>query len=35
MEFNVSNKDYGMIAENDIGKLTFQGTRFLGFDRKI
>ena len=35
IEFRVSNKDYGMIAENDTGRLTFQGTRFLGFNRII
>ena len=35
MEFKVDSRDYGMIAENDLGKLTFQGTRFLGFNRNI
>ncbi len=25
--------DYGMLAEGDRGRLTFQGTRFLGFER--
>lgn len=35
MEFKVSDSDYGMIVEKDVGKLTFQGTRFLGFNRKI
>lgn len=34
-EFLVSGKDYGIIVEKDIGKLTFQGTRFLGFTRKV
>lgn len=33
MEFSVSSFDYGMTAEGDRGKLRFQGTRFLGFDR--
>jgi len=33
MEFWVQGKVYGLIAEGDRGKLTFQGTRFLGFDR--
>ena len=23
----------GMLVEGDIGKLSFQGTRYLGFDR--
>ncbi|MEH7097985.1 DUF2500 domain-containing protein [Neobacillus vireti] len=34
-EFHVSGNEYGLIAEDDIGILTFQGTRFLGFERKI
>ncbi|MBR0137775.1 MAG: DUF2500 domain-containing protein [Erysipelotrichaceae bacterium] len=33
MEFSVSGSDYGMIAEGDFGKLSFQGTRFLSFER--
>lgn len=33
MEFHVSGYEYGMMAEGDVGKLTFQGTRFKGFDR--
>jgi len=33
MEFSVNGKNYGMIAENDYGKLKFQGTRFLEFNR--
>ncbi len=33
-EFLVSGNDYGMLAEGDFGKLTFQGTRYLGFERK-
>lgn len=32
-EFHVSGKEYGMLAEGDIGKLTFQGTRYLDFTR--
>lgn len=32
-EFKLSGKQYGMLAEGDIGKLSFQGTRFLGFER--
>ncbi len=32
-EFNVSGRDYGMIAEGDFGTLKFQGTRFLEFLR--
>lgn len=33
MEFNIRDTEYGMLAENDKGKLTFQGTRYLGFER--
>lgn len=35
MELNISDKEFGMIAEGDIGKLTFQGTRYYGFERVI
>ncbi|EDL66402.1 DUF2500 domain-containing protein [Bacillus sp. SG-1] len=34
-EFHVSGQEYGLLAEEDLGKLTFQGTRYLGFDRRI
>lgn len=33
MELLMPGSEYGMIAEGDEGKLTFQGTRFLGFER--
>lgn len=33
MEFHVSGEQYGMIAEGDFGMLTFQGSRFLKFQR--
>ena len=33
LEFQIRDSEYGMLAENDTGKLTFQGTRFLGFVR--
>jgi hypothetical protein len=33
MEFKVRGEEYGQIAEGDAGKLTFQGTRYLGFER--
>ncbi|MFC4320512.1 DUF2500 domain-containing protein [Litchfieldia salsa] len=33
-EFLISGNEYGLLSEGDIGKLTFQGTRFLGFTRK-
>lgn len=34
MEMTVEGREYGMLAEDDIGKLTFQGTRYLGFERE-
>jgi len=34
MEFHVSGREYGFLAEGDIGKLTFQGTRYHKFERK-
>ncbi|MDE6455251.1 MAG: DUF2500 domain-containing protein [Dysosmobacter sp.] len=33
MEFSVSGPEYGLLAEGDQGSLTFQGTRYLGFER--
>lgn len=33
MELSVKSSEYGMLAEGDSGCLTFQGTRFLGFER--
>lgn len=33
MEFAVSGPEYGMLAEGDQGSLTFQGTRYLSFER--
>lgn len=33
MEFSVSGPEYGLLAEGDQGTLTFQGTRYLGFER--
>lgn len=35
MEFHVENHEYGLLAEGDRGKLTFQGTRYLGFSRGL
>ena len=34
MEMSVSGSEYGILAEGDEGKLTFQGTRFLTFNRE-
>ncbi len=33
IELKIRDTEYGMLAEDDIGKLTFQGTRYLGFER--
>ena len=35
IEFAVRGQDYGMLVEGDMGRLSFQGTRFLGFERDI
>lgn len=32
-EFRVSAEKYGLLVENDYGLLTFQGTRFMSFER--
>ena len=32
-ELEVDGNDYGMLVEGDSGRLTFQGTRYLGFER--
>lgn len=34
LELQMSGKEYGMLADGDLGILTFQGTRYLGFERK-
>ncbi|WP_218924833.1 DUF2500 domain-containing protein [Bacillus sp. AFS015802] len=34
MELQVKETDYGMLVEGDEGELTFQGTRYLGFERQ-
>ena len=33
MEFEVDGSDYGLLVQGDIRKLSFQGTRYLGFER--
>ncbi len=33
LEFCVSGREYGMLTEGDRGRLSFQGTRYLGFER--
>ncbi|MEO7714792.1 MAG: DUF2500 domain-containing protein [Capsulimonas sp.] len=34
-EFQMTGQQYGLLAEGDRGRLTFQGTRFGGFERQI
>lgn len=34
IEFSVNGSEYGMLLEGDFGKLYFQGTRYLGFERR-
>ncbi len=34
MELSVKGSEYGMLAECDTGALSYQGTRYLGFERK-
>lgn len=34
-EFRVSRDDYATFDEGEYGTLTYQGTRFLGFERNI
>ena len=33
MELHMTGQEYGMLVEGDKGYLTFQGTRYLGFER--
>ena len=33
MELYMTGQEYGMLVEGDKGNLTFQGTRYLGFER--
>ena len=33
MELRMTGQEYGMLVEGDEGRLTFQGTRYLGFER--
>lgn len=34
LELRLNGTDYGMLAEDDLGILTFQGTRYHSFERK-
>lgn len=33
MELSVNGNEFGLLVEGDRGKLSFQGTRYLGFER--
>ena len=35
MELHMAGHEFGMLVEGDRGNLTFQGTRYLGFERRI
>ena len=35
MELRMAGNEYGLLVEGDWGDLTFQGTRYLGFARKV
>ena len=35
MEFVVIKTEFAMLAEGDAGRLTFQGDRYLGFERDV
>ncbi len=34
MELRMDGDEYGLLVEGDTGLLTFQGTRYLGFERR-
>ncbi len=34
MELQMAGHEFGLLVEGDKGMLTFQGTRYLGFERK-
>jgi len=33
MELHMTGQEFGLLVEGDRGNLTFQGTRYLGFER--
>lgn len=35
IELQMTGPEFGLIIEGDKGKLTFQGTRYLGFERTV
>ena len=34
MEFTIDGTEYGQLVERDLGLLSFQGTRYLSFERQ-
>jgi hypothetical protein len=34
LEFSIKDREFGLLAEGDQGMLTFQGTRYLSFNRE-
>jgi hypothetical protein len=34
IEFSMQDREFGLLAEGDQGKLSFQGTRYLSFNRE-
>ncbi len=34
MELHMAGREFGLLVEGDRGNLTFQGTRYLGFERQ-
>ena len=35
MELSVVHTEYGMLAQGDVGRLTFQGDKYMGFERYL
>ncbi|MDP5273187.1 DUF2500 domain-containing protein [Chengkuizengella axinellae] len=35
MELEMTGEQFGLLVEGDLGKLTFQGSRYKGFERTI
>lgn len=35
VELKMSSREYGMLAEGDVGILTLQGTRYIDFEREV
>jgi Protein of unknown function (DUF2500) len=35
LELTIDSEDYGLMAEGDLGKLTFQGRRYHQFKREV